>query len=95
MEKLLTSVFLCDTMSTNKSKGETEMIIAIIVLGAILVVENAVVIPLMVIRAIRHKKTKEELHSNKQSKEFHIKQLQNRYKGVENDYDGKRSSRKM
>ena len=71
------------------------MIITIIVLGLVLVIENAILIPLLVKKNKTHSETKEELEKHKKAKEFHIKQLKNRYKGVENDYDGKRNSRKM
>lgn len=71
------------------------MIIAIVVLSLVLVVENAILVPLWVKKVKHHEKTKEELLLHKQAKEFHINQLKNRYKGVEKDYDGKRSSRKM
>ena len=71
------------------------MVITIVVLSLILAVENAILIPLLVDFYKRHNKAKEELHTHKQSKEYHIDQLKNRYKGVEEDYDGKRNSRKM
>lgn len=71
------------------------MIIAIIVLSLALVIENAILIPLLARKIKNHNKTKEELEKHKKAKEFHINQLQNRYRGVESDYDGKRNSRKM
>ena len=86
---------MCAKMGLQQRKGVTKLEITIVVLSLVLAVENAILIPLLVVKYRNHNKTKEELHSHKQSKEFHINQLKNRYKGVEKDYDGKRNSRKM
>ena len=71
------------------------MEITIVVLSLILVIENAIAIPLLIRFIEKHNKIKEEMRTHKQSKDFHINQLKNRYKGVEENYETKRNSRKM
>lgn len=96
MKKLLTRQFLCATIKPQEAKrGLQKVEITIVVLSLILVIENAIAIPLLIRFIKKHNKIKEEMRTHKQSKDFHINQLKNRYKGVEENYETKRNSRKM
>ena len=70
------------------------MILTIVILSIVLALETFCFIRFAVKTFKNTKALKNEIEINKQSKDFHINQLKNRYKGGE-EVDSKRNSRKM
>ena len=67
------------------------MMVGFIIVGAILLIENAILIPLMIKYMKNHIIIIGKMEKYKKSSDFHINELKKRYEEEEDEYDRKRN----